>query len=65
VPVICRQFGEHPLYPSREIWWLLSDHTPSQTDRERTVNGPWTDFKVQTGKIIFKKITQSNPIWSI
>jgi hypothetical protein len=33
VPGICLQFGEHPLPRSREIWWSLSDHTPSQTHR--------------------------------
>jgi hypothetical protein len=46
--VVCLQFGEHPLPASREIWWSLSDHTPSQTDRYRI-------FRPRPRKSFFKK----------
>jgi hypothetical protein len=33
VPEIWLQFGWHRLPHSREFWWSLSGHNPSQTDR--------------------------------
>jgi hypothetical protein len=48
VPGIRLQFGEDPLSRFREIWWSLSDHTPSQTDRERI-------FRSRPGRSFFKE----------